>query len=156
MDVDFKIVRTHNSDVVRRILTVPALYDVVMDDTAPAPEDYEPFMHETIYHLLAVRGNKVLALFVIHPMNNTVAVMHANVLPKFWGEREQNAAIGKAVIQWVWDNTEFHKIVATVPVIYKKVLGYAQRIGMQREGIMRKSYMKDGELHDQYHLGVNR
>lgn len=155
-DVEFELVRTDNADLVRKILTVPKLYDVITEDNSPPRDEFQPIMHPDVIYLLAVRDKKVLGVFVVHPLNRTVAVGHANFLPNQWGEREQNKQIGQAALQWVWDNTEYQKIVTTVPVIYKHVLAYTQRIGMKREGMMRKSHLKHGELHDQYYMGISR
>lgn len=156
LDKDVEIFRTHNSTLVRTILTVPALWDVIAEDNTPAVEDFDPVMHDQVYYLVATRGKKVLGLFVVHAMNTTIGMGHANILPKYWGEREQNKALGKAAIQWIWDNTEFKKIVTTVPVMYKQVLAYTQRIGMKREGVMRKGHLKNGELHDMYYMGISK
>lgn len=153
---DFTITRVKSPTLIKRVLTVPALWNVITEDNSVAREDYEPLITDDMYYLLIARGKEVIGMFVVHPLTATVCVGHANILPKYWGEREQNAAIGKAAIQWVWDNTEFHKIVTTVPVIYKHVLAYTQRIGMKREGMMRKSHLKRGELHDQYYMGISR
>lgn len=155
-EVDFELFRTENANVVRRILTVPELYEVITEDGAVPREEYQPFMHPDVYYLVAARDKKVLGMFAVHALTTTVAIGHANFLPSQWGNREQNKAIGKAAIQWVWDNTDFKKIVTTVPVMYKHVLAYTQRIGMKREGIMRKGVLKNGELHDQYYMGISR
>lgn len=155
-DTEVIIERTTNPRIIKRILTVPDLWELITEDDSPSPEEYEPIVHDSMYYLLARKGNKVIGLFVVHPLTTTLAIGHVNILPSQWGNRKQNKLIGEKAIQWIWDNTEIDKIVATVPVIYKKVLAYTQRIGMKREGICRKSYKKHGELHDQYYVGVNR
>lgn len=156
MDVSFEIERIDNPRVIKRILTIPALWEVITEDNSLPAEEYEPLIHDQVIYLLIKQGKKVLGLFVVHAMTGTVVIGHANILPAYWGNREMNKAIGEAAIQWVWDNTDFRKIITTVPVIYKHVLAYTQRIGMKREGIMRDSYLKNGQLHDQYYMGISR
>jgi len=154
--MELRLVRTENADLVKRILTAPGLWDKITEDNSPAPEDFEPVIADSVYYLLAVRDKTIVGLFAVHPMTETTYIIHVNILPKFWGNRKENAQFGKMAVEWVWNNTEAHKLIATVPVIYPHVLGYAQRCGFKREGMLRASYLKGGELHDQYVLGVNR
>ena len=65
--------------------------------------------------------------------------------------------MGQALLDWVWGNTdEYKKLVALVPFLYPHVQSFAKSLGFEHEGTLTKSYLKNGDLHDQWILGFSK
>ena len=152
-----RAIQTHNALLIKEIAAQPKLWDRLSEDHAPDPDTWMPDMRYP--WLLFVREEddetEVFGVCALIPQTPIVTKFHPGFLPEKWGDA-RNVEFGKLAIQWAWENTDAVKIVALCPVIYKDSLRFAQRVGLQREGINRKSFLKDGELHDQYHLGISR
>jgi RimJ/RimL family protein N-acetyltransferase len=59
-------------------------------------------------------------------------------------------------IAWMFENTPCVKIVAGIPAYNHFALRLAKSSGMSLEGVNRKSFLKDGVLHDQIYFGINK
>ena len=51
---------------------------------------------------------------------------------------------------------DFEKLVSETPVIYRHIKLFALQQGLRVEGLLTKSFEKDGELHDQWIMGISR
>jgi RimJ/RimL family protein N-acetyltransferase len=152
-----RIERTNDTDLARRIMTHPRIYPWVTEDGSPAPENFKLdglSNHPGIYFLTPLsEDGKVAGVFMVH--RNTVSIFecHTCILPEFWG---QSLEAAKLMFRWVFDNTPCQKLVTLVPVNNRLALRLAKRAGMEEEGCIRESYMKNGVLIDQIILGVGR
>lgn len=137
--------RTHDPQLVRDILAQ------LLDTLA---EDYESVDELTIDCKkdcwLDIDG---MGLFHLHADNSTTTYIHAQVLKPY---RYLSEEIGYAVWNWVLDNTEYQKFITVVPVIYPHVKAYTEKMGMIEEGLNRKSACKNGEIIDQWLMGITR
>ena len=147
--------RTRDLELVRKILVIPRIWRWVTDDGAPELEDFTPAQAaEHTWYVIVWDVAELLGLFIFHPHNSVTWEVHTCLLPKSWGERAQQAAVG--VQAWMWSQTDWQRIVTTVPANNRLALRFARRAGMVEYGINPKSWLKDGELHDQHLLGISR
>lgn len=147
-----EVTRTYNVDLVRAVMTTPALWDTVAED-GHDPDDYTPDMEGTCWLLMRAEGD-VIALYALDKINTVTLEIHAQVLPEH--RKEYSSATGKAALQWIVDNTDCQTVMAWVPAIYPNVRDFTVSQGFQIEGVSRKSYLKNGELHDRTLLGITR
>jgi len=152
-DLALTICRTVDIGKIKPIMTHPAVYPWVSDDSAPDPKDFEPVINDHVYYLL-VESDSPLAVFLYHPHNAITYEVHTCVLPGGYGECARAAA--KMSLQWMINNTDARKIITYVPFNNAKARQFALRCGLSIEGINRASFLKNGVVYDQYLLGITR
>lgn len=144
--------RCYDTDVVRAILTHPAIYECIAEDGTPPREDYIPSMIGAAY-VIGIVGPDPIGLMVYHPINGITWECHVQVLPEY--RKEFADEFFEKALEWAW-GMGVQKIVAQIPFLYPNVRDFDLRHGFQVEGINRKSYMKNGQIHDQWYLGIVR
>ena len=153
-----EIVRIKNAQYIQQFVQDSKLYERLSEDGAVPAQDWIPNLHLSIW-LLAYEldGNEIdpWGLFAFVPETRIVWRFHPAIPSDKWGNKK-NIEAGKLALQWVWKHSEARKLVGKAPALYPDLLKWAQRIGMSREGVQRKSYLKNGELHDQYYMGISR
>lgn len=95
----------------------------------------------------------LMGCFILHKQNAVTLECHVQVLPEY---RHMSKDFGREVMKWAWDNTAAQKIVAQIPVLYPNVRDFAKAMGFEIEGVNRASYLKHGQIHDQWYLGIQR
>ena len=146
--------RTFDYDLVRNIITHPAIYSHVCDDGCPTADKFQPITSDSIWYVLVKDDTELLGMFTFIPQNCATVEVHTTLFPISWGKRSHLAA--KLVADWVWKNTPFVRIVTNVPSFNRIALRFAQLADMKQFGINEKSYRKDGELFDQIMLGMSK
>lgn len=136
------------SEDAHKVLTDPDVFSTIAEDGMYYVE------HDPSALYLCGYVPELIGCFIIHKQNRVTVECHVQVLPKY---REQYALeFGHAFMAWTWANINCEKIVAQIPCIYPNVKDFALKLGFEIEGINRASYMKNDEIHDQWHLGVIR
>lgn len=148
---NLRVRRTKNAELIREALSDPRLWRVVAQD-GEALEDFDP-APEVVTWLALLDEDTLRGFLLAIPRSRIVTEVHIAIKPEFWGDSKTNVALGKLACEWVRDHTGARKLVAQIPTTDKHVLRYAQRCGFQREGVNKKSYLRGGELLDQFHLG---
>lgn len=109
---------------------------------------------ETNGQFIGVEHEGCLAgAFLIRPWSSFCWEMHGGVSRKFWGLGEE---ICREAGMFLFRMTPAVKIVAIIPEFNKLMRRCVQSIGMQEEGKVTKSFMKNMRLHDQYIYGITR
>lgn len=144
--------RTFDADTIRAVLLAPEIYATIAEDGHERSLD--PDLRDTLW--LEMRDeHELVAVYQLERINGITAQIHANVLKKH--RKKYSRATGEAALQWVVENLpEINKIIAVVPVIYPNVKDFTCGFGFQVEGVNRQSYLKNGEIHDQWLLGITR
>jgi RimJ/RimL family protein N-acetyltransferase len=144
--------RCYDVDVVRSILTHPAIYDRIAEDGTLPREDYIPDMIGAAY-VVGIVGADPIGVMIYHPVNGITWECHVQVLPEY--RKEHADEFAQKALQWAWD-MGVQKIVAQIPELYPNVRDFGLRHGFAVEGTNRKSYLKNGQIHDQWYLGITR
>ena len=148
------ITRSYDYELIRRIMTDPQVYDGARDDHAPARDKFFPQENDLILYLLASKDNDTFGLFVVAPQTLTCWEIHTRMLPRAWGKYSVDA--GKAVIQWIFQNTVCERLVSNVPAFHRAGLIYSLKCGLTPFGLNPRSFRKDGKLHDQTLVGISK
>lgn len=150
-----RIERTYDSDLVRAVLSHPAIAPFIVDDKSPDPDWADVVCNPALYFLRPMTADRVgMGLFVLHPVNGVTLEIHTAILPEHRGRAAYQAA--KLLLQWVVENTTAQKLITHVPAFNTAALRYAQAAGMVIEGCNRASFLKDSVLYDQHLLGITR
>lgn len=151
MDIEFA--RSQDAALIAQILRHPKLYPLLVDDFAPTADEFEPVMDPRVWHVLARKnpGRRIAGLFSFYPQNEICWEGHVALLPWAWGMR----AIGPAAMRWVFEHTRCRRILAQIPIGNAAAVRFAERCGLERIGIDRKSFQKNGVLVDRVLLGLS-
>lgn len=146
--------RTRDLAPVRAILTHPAIWRHVIDESGPEAQNWQPCNNPGIWYVLAYDGEQLLGLYAFYPQNAVCYEIHTAFLPSAWGPSTR--AAGLAIWDWIWAHSPALRIVASVPADNPLVLRYAERSGMTRHGLNTASFLRGGKLHDQILLGISK
>ena len=147
------ITRTHDAELIKRMVTHPEVYPYLSDDGSPSRDEWQPVINDAVYYVLAARDSSPVGLWMFHPQNSVCYEGHSVVLPEMQGN---GAEIAVMVQVWMFEHTPCQRIIGNAPMCNPRALYYAQKAGMQPFGVNVKSYLKDGVLYDQIVLGVSK
>ena len=135
-----------NPEDAYEVLSRPDIFETISEDgVTDVP------MPDSVAYLCGY-APELVGCFIIRPLNRICMDVHVQVFPehrKAWAEE-----FGRAVIEWTWENTSAQKMVAQIPCIYPNVKDFALKMGFNVEGKNKHSWRKNGEVHDQWYLGV--
>jgi RimJ/RimL family protein N-acetyltransferase len=147
-----EIRRTEDLDLVRRIMTHPKVWPHISDDGSGSRDLFQPVIAPALLYLEALDEDGPGGVWLYHPHNSICWEVHTCCLPDWWGPRALSAA--RLTLRWVVERTECRKVITHVPVTNRTALRFAQRVGMVDEGLNRASFLKGGQVVDQYVLGI--
>lgn len=143
------IAETKDSKLISLIATIPSLWETIAEDGA-SPDQWYPDMTEG--WLIGSDDDGLIGLYNVHPKNTVTLQIHPIIPVETRGKRAYDSA--REVLDWIFTTTKYQKVVCEIPVIYRNVKLFAMKAGMKEEGINRQSYLKNGKIHDQWHLGI--
>ena len=147
--MSLKATRTYDVEVIWSIVYQPELWACVAEDNPPT---FKPDVINEAW-ILITNNDEIVGCYNLHKLNGVTWQIHAFILPS---KREHSKESGLSVLKWALDNLEFQKIEAVIPVIFPNVYHFTLNQSFKDEGLSRKSYMKNGELHDRHCLGITR
>lgn len=143
-----------DAELILSTLRHPTVYPHIRDDATPPPAELQVSSAPSIGYLGAWDSETFMGLWVVDRRNAVTIEVHICFLPLAAGSK--GLEVAKAGADWVWANTDFVRIVTSVPVFNNLAIRFAERIGMQRYGENQSSFLKDGELHNEILLGLSR
>lgn len=145
--------RTFSPLEVRRIMVWPPIWETVAED-GQDPADFKPDVEGDIWLEIRALG-KLIGLYHLQKRNSVLIEIHAQVLPEY--RKLYSKGSGRAALAWIIENLpDCEKVIAWVPVIYENVRAFCELQGFRVEGTNRGSYLKNGQIHDQWLLGITR
>jgi len=139
---------------INEILGHDSVWPWISDDNTPKNVRYtlgQYFMEEP--GTVVLHPNEY-SVFIFRPVNSVTYEAHTNILPS--GRGVEAIGAGKGALKWMFKNTPCQKVITWVPVFNRMASIFARMCGLKREGNATKSYLKDGELHDQILLGITK
>ena len=149
-----KIERSTDYALIKGVMTHPAVYRHLTDDTAPPAGEFRPIESDLIWYLVAWDGDELLGLWLLHPHTAVCWEIHTALLPDAWGARARRAA--QVMLKWVWTWTPCRRIVTGVPQGNRLAYRFAIAAGMEQYGVNEASFIRDGRMQDQICLGISR
>ena len=144
--------RTYDTELVRLILSTTRLRMRISDVPVEA---FDPENQHDIHYLVCRNGETVKGLVVFHTFNSFACCQgHVNYLPQYWGEPLYEYT--KIAIEWMFDNTDYIKIVALIPDYYRFVLKHALAAGMKKEGYIANSVISNGKVDNMTLVGIDK
>lgn len=133
-------------DVQICMAVMSSMWDEISEENAPE------FIPDVIFeYWVGIYNDGLVGVYRIHQVTSVCFQIHAFMIDRTHKES------GKIILKWCVHNIEdMQKLIAEIPVIYPNVYGFTKKQGFVDEGINRKSFTKDGEIHDQHRLGITR
>lgn len=147
--------RTYSVELVLSVLFNQTIWDAIAED-GQRKERFRLDVHGDCWLALTAEDGDLVGVYSVDSVNSATVELHAHVLPKF---REKYAMeTGKAVLNWVYHNAPQHyqKLIAKVPDVHQNVQKFIEKFGFVREGTIKKSYWKGGDLVDVSIYGLMR
>lgn len=129
-------------------------YDLSSDDGCPPMADLDvesTAANEYCYFIEAKQDGETIGLFFFHHRNHIMVDVHVTILKKYRGKLAVEAA--KMAFNFMFD-LGYMKIQAYIPSFNKPCYFFAKMCGLKDEGISRNSFMKSGQLYNQYIMGL--
>jgi len=139
------------------ILSQDEVFQYCIDDNFPMEHKWR------MGRLLLDNPNTYISLpnphcvFIAVPsaINSIVYEVHVAVSPEGRGKEAVKAA-RESIIEFFNDISNVHKLIGFTPIHLRSAIVFARMVGFKKEGICKKSFLKDGELHDQMISGFSR
>jgi RimJ/RimL family protein N-acetyltransferase len=140
---------TDDIEFIKTVMANDAVWPHVSDDMCGNKDEFEP--DTGLLYLSVEDDGERVGFFAVSAINSICCEIHTVMLPIAWGKTLRYTA---EVIDWLFIETGFLKIMTFVPEINKKALNLALKSGLKIEGYLSHSFIKDGNLIGQHILGV--
>lgn len=141
-----------NMDTVRDILRDPYIWERASDGNV-LMDTYEPTTSSSNVWLLVNDFDRNIGIILMHTESNTAIRIHTYLLE---GHVKSSRNMMIELYRWVIKNIKpsIEKINVTIPMFNRMMYNLAKKVGFVDEGVNRHSYRKDGEVFDQWNLGI--
>ncbi len=143
------LLKTYNVDIIKSVVLNDVIWESSSEDHQQKSDFIPNLSTSTYYEILD--GNILLGLLAMDHVNSVTQRVHPMILPE---HRAKSKDICRTMIQMWCNSTDYSKIIAEIPECYKGVIKFAGQMGLQPEGIRTASYMKNGDIIDEYLFGA--
>jgi hypothetical protein len=143
---------TKDYGLVRKILLESEMYKRISDDYTD-PEKFYPSLQTWIGCFTENEKPECVGLLSVTEETNSVLNIHMHIPEKHRGKN--SFLIGNGMIEFLIKHRlkRCVKLNIKIPVIYPEVVRFAEKCGFEKEGVDRKSFLKNGEIVDRVILG---
>lgn len=133
------LLRTKDTDRIKKILLDQELFDRVSDDGF-----YGELLIKEDDNIYLI-NDKDTALFIFEPFTSICWWLHVNVLRHDRGMAKEYT---NDAISWAFTNGA-EKLIASIPEVFPDVIGFAKKMGFTRECVITNSIKKKGIMYNQ-------
>lgn len=144
--------RTEDLALVRAILTEPRCWRRMANDQAPAVEAFQPKLRPGLEYIVARDVGELVALFLLVAVEGGTEC-HFCFVPRVWGK---TAAIARAFVAWVWEETACTRLIGPVPSYNRLALKLAMEVGFTEYGRQPEAVQKGGKSYDRILMSITR
>lgn len=141
-------------DRIARIVSAPEVWDNIRDDgSSDGDRERLAEVFLSVPEILTLSPNENTAFFLV-PHNSFSYEVHTCVTKDGRGKAASDAA--REALEYVFGKTPVLKLLSWTPEFNKPALLFALRAGFEIEGRMKKSFLKNGTLHDETLVGLTK
>ena len=146
-----QIIQTKDVNFISSILNDTRVKSWLSDDCSP--NEFVPIINDEVLYLTEETNKGIIK---IEPMNGICCQVHiAVLLPSSLGGEKTREFVQK-VIAWGFENTRYIKAVAMIPEYNKFAIRLAEKVGFEKEGELKKSFLKNWKLYNQVIYGLTK
>ena len=148
------IKRTFDGELIREIMTRPDIWETITEDGQNV-DDYFPECEGDCW-LAVSDDNLTVGLYNLHPMNGVTLEAHIQMLPEHRLDYARPSV--NHFYRWFRDECpkQYQKLIVKIPSLYPNVKKFVSEFGLELEGTLTKSHLKNGELADTWLMGITR
>ncbi len=147
------IVQLYEIDLIRGVMLHKDILPTIIDDTWDGIA-FCPDIANEIYLGVEVDG-KLAGVYRLHWIGGSCLQGHAHILPDYRKQYSQKSCV--MALKWIVDHVRrCEKVDCFVPSVYPNVKQFLAACGFTEEGISRKSFKSDGQMHDRWLMGITR
>ena len=140
----FTFERTHDMELVRKIMTHPRIYPHITDDASPSAQEFRPVEHPAVWYILVYLDGEVAGVFVASQQTSACFEAHVCLLPNCWGH---SAEAARECCAWLFGKTDALRVVASVPGCNWLAGKMARKTGMRPYGVNPFSFRRGGKVY---------
>jgi len=148
-----KLTHTTDMDLVKSILIIPEIWEQAAEDGVEQ-DDYYPGYDSLSAWLLCEIDDEPIGLIYVH--NETLCSINIHPYLKHKFKRKGRDMMIEFFKWFLTLPDKLCKVNVSIPSSRRIVYNFAKRVGFKDEGINRMSFLKDGDICDQYQLGLTR
>lgn len=154
MGISLIIKIVEDIETIKSIMLADEIWKTISEDEI-RKEEYIPDLNNDLW-VGAFVDNECIGLFRFHSVTGVALQLHVQILLKHRKEYSMKAMA--KVWEWFEEGIEknFIKVIVSIPAIYPNVYKFALVNGFIDEGINRMSIKKNGQVVDQWLLGITR
>ena len=154
-----RIELTEDLELVASVLQHPDLFDRITDDAGSDLKGEKLLSHlrdrqESTLYLKVLQNDKVVGIFECSETEDGALELHPNMLPE--GRKAIGAWACKRVINILFNQTNYTKLVGKVPSLRGDVLAFISAIGFKLDYMVEKEYIKNNVEYDMYYLSLEK
>jgi len=116
-------------------------------------DKWRPIIGGSTVWLLVKDKGEVMAICKLGVIQVSMIDFHPYVMP---GKCRRWKSIVKCLLIWIYSNKRINKVISFIGTNHTTTYNLALKTGFNDEGLIKKSYLKNGELHDQHIVGLTR
>lgn len=144
--------RTTDRELIRSVICHPKIYPAIHDDDPVPVEQWEPINHPLVGYVAIREGEELLGVAICSAHSRYEWEIHNCLLPSLgWKKR---LLVAKEFFEWL-TIAGCRRVLGKVVASNRYALVFNKSIGMEMFGVDRKSFMRNGQLQDQYYFGLS-
>lgn len=148
------LTRSTDYDLIRSVITHPAIWDAVSDDFTPPVEEWNPVRSDSVWFVTVHDGDELLGLWMLVWHSQIMIECHTCLLPTCGYGRARAAA--RQMTAWVFRETPCRRVITCIPRYNRAARKFARAAGMMPVGIEEACYLKHGKYYDIMRFGMSR
>lgn len=138
-------------------MVIGEVWDYISDDalTPDQHASWRPRIDDGSRWYISLEGDEVVGVHWMRRVNAITWEAHANIRPKFWGNKLGTEHCRHA-FKGMMTDTGAQKVILLVPDNCPQVQRMAESLGFRQEGRQVASFLKNGKVYDQVHYGITR
>lgn len=132
---------TEDIDRILKVLLHDSIYSLMCEDNGPDKSDFELKIRDELFFM----DDMDRCCFIAYPFTSQICWVHAHIIDKY---RDQKYNLANQFFEGMKNYTISRKIMSSIPVIYKNIIVFSEKLGFTYHSCHRECYLKNGELHD--------
>lgn len=116
-------------------------------------KEFEPYAGYGVGWLIVTEDGDIIGFCKLVIRQVKTVEIHPYCMPD---HRARCRELGKSILEWCYNNHTIEKVVGYIGVCHRSLYNTAKKIGFRDEGVNRKAYWKNGEMLDQWCVGITR
>lgn len=147
------IQRVNDPEIIKYCMLDDDIVKTVAEDNINNMK-YEPDFLRTCWIAMRCAG-ELMGVISFDAKNSVSVELHIGIFTRFRGKKAYEAT--KLALIWLINEFPcYKKVIVFIPIIHKNVKMFALQIGFKEEGLNRQSYIKNGEIIDQWLMGMTQ